>query len=333
MLKDRHRIHVFTHRIATGMIGLSLIGGMSSFNPVAGAAQDGTGAATPTPPSACTIPTTAIDLENPSTAEATPDATMASPAASPVAGESAEASTDPLTAELLAAANVIAGCLNERNVETYTRITSDEYRGELFGLDEPLRAEAYAELATTLPNIDHRIVELSDVIVVDDTTATATVTHVAAFQQRTDTWTFTQQEVDGLQAWVLDQEEPLAPVVPEGAEEIAIEMADNQYSLSADEITVPDVVFSLTNEDDIDHEALVLKFGEGTTTDDLLANPGPTLPSGVAYVGQATIPAGAEGMMVLADLQLGTYTIVCLLPDEDGLPHLTAGMSADFTVR
>lgn len=336
MLNDRRRSHALVHlvhRIATGVVGLSLAGGLSLGTPMPGAAQDGTGAATPTPPSSCIIPGTEIDLANPPTAEVAPEATPASPVASPVVADVTGDAADPLTAELLATANIIAGCLNERNVELYTKITSDEYRGELFGLDDPLSAEAYGELASTLPNIDHRIVELSDVTIVDEATVTARVTYVMAYQQRTAIWTFIQERVDGLQAWVLDREELRAPVVPEGAEEVTIEIADNRYALSSESISTPDIVFSITNADDVDHEALVLRFADGTTTDDLLRNPGPSLPDGVTFIGQATIPAGADGTMVLADLPAGTYTIVCLLPDEDGLPYLSSGMAAEFTVE
>lgn len=326
MFDHRDRFHPRIHRLATGLAGVTLAGVLSIGGAIPGTAQDGTGAATPTPPSACTIPGTTIDLENPPTGEATPAAEDATPVATPEAA-------DPLTTELLGTANTIAGCLNEQDFETYAKITSDDYRAALFGLDEPLSAAAYEELASTLPEIDHRIVELDDVTIVDDTTVTATVTYVTAYQQRTGTWTFIQQEVDGVLAWVLDREEPVAPVAPEDAEEVAIEIADNRYSLSSESITTPDVVFSLTNADDTDHEALVLSLAGGTTTDDLLRNPGPSLPEGVTFIGQATIPAGANGMMVLADLPPGTYTIVCLLPDEEGLPHLASGMATEFTVE
>lgn len=330
MLNDRDRSPTLAHRIATGLAGLSLAGVLSISAVMAGAAQDGTGAATPLPPSACTIPGTTIDLANPPTADATSVPGDATPVATP---DATPETADPLTGELLGAAHTIAGCLNEQDAETYAKITSDEYRGALFGLDEPLSAAAYEELASTLPDIDHRIVELGDVAIVDDTSVTATVTYVTAYQQRTGTWTFTQEEVDGVQAWVLDREEPVAPVAPEGAEEVTIEIADNRYALSSESIATPDVVFALTNDDEIDHEALVLSFAEGTTTDDLLRNPGPSLPEGVTFVGQATIPAGGDGTMVLADLPTGTYTIVCLLPDEEGLPHLASGMATEFTVE
>jgi len=321
VLNDRDRSHTPRHRLATGIATCSLIGILGAGMVVPGAAQDGTSAATPAPPTTCSVPATTIDLTDPPTAEATPAADT-----SPVA-------TDPLAEELLMAANTVVGCLNERDIDTFARITSDDYRGQVFGLDEPLEAEVYGELASALPDIDHRIVELSDIEIVDDMTVTATVTAVAAYQQRTGTWTFTQQEIDDELAWVLEREDALDPVVPEDADEVAIEIADARYNLSSDTITAPDVVFSLSNEDEIDHEVLVLRFSGDTTTEDLLRSPGPALPEGVTFVGQATVPAGAEGTMVLVDLRPGTYTIVSLLPDEEGLPYLASGMVTEFTVE
>lgn len=328
MLNDRDRFRTRRLRLATGMAACSLIGVLGAGIPVSGTAQDGTNAATPTPPTACAVPGSTIDLADPPTAGATPAIDAASPAA-----DTTPVAEDPLTAELLAAANAIADCLNERDVDTFALFTSDEYRGQLFGLDGPLGAEAYAELAGTLPDIDHRIVELGDVEIVDDMTVTATVTAVAAYQQRTGTWTFTQQEVGDDLAWVLEREDPLEPVVPADAEEVTIEIAEARYDLSSDTVEGPDLVVSLSNDDEADHEALVLRFDEDTTTEDLLTSPGPTLPEGVTFIGQATVPAGAEGTMVLVGLPPGTYTIVSLLPDEEGLPYLASGMVAEFTVE
>lgn len=329
MLNDRDRSHTRRHRLATSMAACSLIGMLGAGIPAPGVAQDGTNAATPSPPTACSIPATTIDL-----AEPPPDgATPRDDDASPVAADTTPVAEDPLTAELLAAANTIAGCLNEQDSDTFARITSDEYRGQVFGLDGPLGAAVYSELASTLPDIDHRILELGEVEIVDDTTVTATVTAVAAHQQRTGTWTFTQREIDDDLAWVLEREDALEPVAPANAEEITIEIADARYTLSSNTIEGPDVVFSLSNDDEVDHEALVLRFDEDTTTDDLLRSPGPTLPESVTFIGQATVPAGAEGTMVLVDLPPGTYAIVCLLPDEEGLPYLASGMAAEFIVE
>src|SRR3712207_1318290 len=80
------------------------------------------------------------------------------------------------------------------------------------------------------------------------------------------------------------------------------------------------------------HELLVLRFEDGVTTDDLLRQPGPGLPEGVAYVGQVTVPAGEQAELVLVDLEHGDYTIVCLFLTPRGTPHVALGMAATFTV-
>ena len=41
------------------------------------------------------------------------------------------------------------------------------------------------------------------------------------------------------------------------------------------------------------------------------------------------VDAGA----VLVDLDRGEYTLVCLFPDPEGIPHLAQGMEATFTVE
>jgi hypothetical protein len=53
----------------------------------------------------------------------------------------------------------------------------------------------------------------------------------------------------------------------------------------------------------------------------------------VSYIGQATVPAGSNGTLLLSGLQPGTYTIVDLLPNAEGLPNLGDGMETTFTVE
>lgn len=321
--------------------------------------DDGTGAAIPGPPSDCVIPQSAIDLTATPTAIPSPtpsptpvptarigrDASpVASPVASPASGRATPAGTgtpaaiatpavDPLTAELLSASTTITSCLSERNVEIFTAITTDVYRGQQFGTDAPIPAEVYAQLAPTLLPIEYRIVDLRDITVVDADTVTTLVTYTAAYQLRTNVWAFRQDRVDGLLAWVLADEEGAAVRIPDGAVTLDLAIQDNAYTLSSDEAASANVALNLSNLDGVDHEALVLRLPEGTGSEMLLENPGPALPDGVAFIGQATVPAGAEGVLVLANLPSGTYTIVCLLPDEDGLPYLSSGMETTFTVK
>lgn len=305
--------------------------------PVNAQTDDGTGAAIPGPPSACAIPRSTIDL---STTEsltpaavvaATPNPTRAASAAA-TPGTPAAETVAPLTAELLSASTTITSCLSERNVETFTAITSDLYRGQQFGTGDPISATLYAELAPTLLPLEYRIVELRDITIVDSRTVTTEVTYTVAYQRRTSVWTFTQDRVDGLLSWVLAGEEAAEPGVPDGATVLEVTMRDDAYSVAGDATADPDVAIALTNLDAEDHEALVLSLSENTGTGALLRNPGPGLPEGVTFIGQATVAAEAEGTLVLANLPPGVYTIVCLLPDENGLPHLRLGMETTFTV-
>ncbi len=325
---------------------VAVLGALLTGAPVTVQAQtgDGTGAAFPGPPSACEIPRSTLDLTSTETltpvAAATPlpTRTAGTPSdATPVASSDAtpvtpSAAIAPLTAELLSASTTITSCLTERNVETFTAITSDVFRGQQFGTGEPISATLYAELASTLLPLEHRIVELRDITVVDSRTVTTEVTYTVAYQRRTSIWTFTQDRVDGLLSWVLVNEAAAEPSVLDGASVLEVTMQDDAYTITGDETVGPDVAIALTNLDGEDHEALVLSLAEGTGTEALLRNHGPGLPEGVTFIGQATVGAGAEGSLVLANLPPGDYTIVCLLPDENGLPHLYLGMETSFTV-
>lgn len=280
--------------------------------------------------------------------DASPVAEGATPVASPVADtatpETEVAETpeptaeptpipDPLAQELEQAATSITECLDEQNTTIFVSITSDEYRGQLVGSAEPLSPENWTLLAPTFPTADYEIVEVTDVEAVDETNATATVTYRIANQLRTSTWTFAQDEIEGGTAWRLEGEEAQATAVPDDATAIEITIADNTYDLSTAESESGAVAFTIGNEDEEDHEALVLRYDSGVESSDLLQAPGPSLPDGVALVGQVTVLAGEEGELVLVDLPAGTYHIVCLLPNADGVPHLADGMEATFTVE
>ncbi len=309
---------------------------VGSVIPVAAQSEDGAGAAIPGPSSSCEIPRATIDLTTTGTMTplppATPPATRAANGSATPPGTPAPPAVPPLTAELLTAATTITNCLNERDVETFTAITSDVYRGQQFGTGEPISAALYAELAPILLPLEYRILELRDITVVDPETVTAEVTYTAAYQRRSSIWTFIQNQVDGQLSWLLASEEAADPRIPDEASALDITIENDAYAVAGEAAVGPDVVIDLTNLDEEDHEALVLSLSEDTGTDALLRNPGPGLPEGVTFVGQSTVAAGEESTLVLADLPPGAYTIVCLLPDENGLPHLRSGMETTFTV-
>jgi hypothetical protein len=342
------------HRILAASLAVTVAAGvLTGFASIGNAQDDGTGASTPPPPTTCLIvPATATsptpeaspvaspdsDTATPVVDAATPAASpvmfFGTPAASPVIGEAtpaADTPVDPLLDDLRSTTDALFGCLNERKFDTYAQITSDTWRGALFGSVEPLPAAQFVELAAILPDADHRILEISDVTFVDDSTVTARVTYVSAYQQRAGIWTFSREEVDGIQTWVLDREEPVAVAPPAGAATIAVTFTDNGYTVTPDSVSGSDVVLNLANPTADDHEALVLRLDEGIAPDILLQGAG-SLPEGVTLVGQSTVLAGAEGTMTLTGLTPGAYTIVDLLPDATGTPNLANGMVATFTV-
>ena len=124
-----------------------------------------------------------------------------------------------------------------------------------------------------------------------------------------------------------------AGLAPRGAAPIDVEIGDRSFTLDETTVSGPDVVLSGINVSDEDHEMLVLRLAPGYTTVDLLRASGPDLPEEATCIGTATVTAGDEGDLVLVDLEPGEYTLVCLFPDPEGIPHLAQGMEATFTVE
>jgi uncharacterized cupredoxin-like copper-binding protein len=145
------------------------------------------------------------------------------------------------------------------------------------------------------------------------------------------TWTFKRGSAKV--PWMLDTEQRLPITVPSGADAVDVEIGDLSFDVDPAKVTGPDVVLRGDNTDDIDHEMLVLKLDSGFTTQDILRAAGPDLPPQVTYIGEVPVRAGQQQDLVLVDLEPGQYTIVCLFPDSDGIPHLAEGMAATFTVK
>ena len=317
-------------RILTGALALALAGGVLTGAPVLVAAQDGTGAATPTPPSNCVVPVaSASDVSETSAIAATPAGTAV--AATPAAAS--QVAVSGLQGDLTATAKAITSCLSEGNAEGLVKLTSDTFRGQLFGSDEPISASDYIALSESLTKIPYAVLAVADATNSGKDSAAATVTYTIGKQVRTGEWSFTRAEVDGHAAWVLESETPAAVEVPATAAKADVTIKGNAFTLSNAKLTSGDVAFSVKNEDKEDHEMFVVQLSSGTKVDALLTNPGPGLPKGVTFIGQVTVPASGEGELVLTGLGKGTYTIVDLLPDEEGTPHLAGGMSTTFTVE
>jgi hypothetical protein len=261
---------------------------------------------------------------------------VASPAASPVASPVAAPPTfdaELLTDDLTATSTSLASCLAEGRFDEAAARTSPVFRGQLVGNARPLPADTFASLASTFPDTDYHIVEIANPALIDETTASADIVWQLGHQVRVERWTFSYQTVQGIEMWVVERAEPGTISPSREAAEVEVTIAKNRYELAPKDVTGDAVEFQVSNTDATVHELLVLKLDKDVSTDTLLTTPGPDLPEGVTFIGQATIPTSGEGSLLLADLDPGTYTIVCLLPNEEGLPHLADGMVTTFEVK
>jgi uncharacterized cupredoxin-like copper-binding protein len=242
-----------------------------------------------------------------------------------------------LSEELTAVAESLAACLSAGDVETVTEIAAERYLGQLFGSSVPFSRDEYVAIASELTPIPTRIVSVEDVTPAGDDRATAVVTQLVGNQLLRAEWTFEpapageRRERESM--WRLAGERQMPVSAPSGAAPIEVEIGDRSFSLDETTVSGPDVVLSGTNASDDDHEMLVLRLEPGYTTADLLRASGPDLPREVTFIGASTITAGDEGTLVLVDLDPGEYTLVCLFPDPEGIPHLAQGMEAAFTVE
>jgi uncharacterized cupredoxin-like copper-binding protein len=242
-----------------------------------------------------------------------------------------------LSAELTAVAESLAACLSAGDAETVTQLAAERYLGQLFGSSVPFSRDEYVAIASQLTPVPTRIISVEDVSPSGDDRATAVVTQVVGNQLLLAEWTFEPAPGDERRAresmWRLAGERHMPVSAPPGAAPIDVEIGDRSFSLDERTVSGPDVVLSGMNASDEDHEMLVLRLASGYTTDDLLRASGPDLPREVTFIGAATVTAGDEGNLVLVDLDPGEYTIVCLFPDPEGIPHLAQGMEGTFTVE
>lgn len=283
----------------------------------------------------CAVPAAADGEERGTSARGTARAERPAPR---IAARSAAtpAAVDPeaaLLAELTATARALAACLSDGEAETVVELATDGYLGQIYGGGPPLPEEDYLALAPDLDRVRTEIRSVRDAER-DGDEATAEVISVVGRQLLRGRWTFVLDEEgeEGNTPWRVDAEEPLRFEPPDDANPLAV--AIEEYAIGVEEATVagPNVVLRGRNAGAEDHEMLVLRFGAGTASADLLREPGPGLPRGVTYVGQATVPAGERAELVLVDLAPGAYAIVCLFPTDRGTPHLALGMEAAFTV-
>lgn len=294
---------------------------------------------------------------------------VASPAASPAAVPEITPIDDESAAAITATIERFAACLTEGNPEGVVELVTARYLGAAYGGGRPLSPEDYLVLTATAPVIPVRILSVSDISLDLPTTASATVESIAGNQLRLERWTLifrADEEApapegplsDGTDAgagfvieeggepvqvatpvpgarghWLLQGVSPLAANAPSGASSVDVTISEYEIELASVSVAGPDVVIRGENTGSEAHELLVLRLDGGATTGDLLRPPGDAFPSGISVVGQVLIAPGATGEVALVGLESGSYSIVCLLPDPSGVPHLALGEETTLTIQ
>lgn len=326
--------------------------GVALAAPSIGHAQQGTAtAATPiaSPASGCVVPASAPPpafpaIDPPRVASPLPTA-VASPGASPVATPVATIAipADPATtAAIGAVVDAIAACQTAGFPPQFVDLVTPGFLSQLYGGGGFLTREAFLRLAPDLPAAPGYVQAIDDIRLTSPRSAQARIDFVTGNQVQSGVWSFAwstagqdatgDPDAEGIGSWQASDIAWAAPTVPDGASTLDLRMTDGAYAPATATIDGPDVAITVTNGGREDHEALVLRLDQGARPEDLLSQPGPGLPPGFAFAGQVAIPAGATGSLVLVGLQPGSYAVVDLLPDADGVPHLASGMAATITV-
>ncbi|MEZ4531089.1 MAG: hypothetical protein R2855_08660 [Thermomicrobiales bacterium] len=235
----------------------------------------------------------------------------------------------------------LASCLTAGDAETVTVLVTDRYLADAYGGGERMTKEDYLALAPSAAVIPVTVVSIGQINFTGSDTASAQVITVQGNQLRTEEWTFLFRPSRSTAAtptaageghWLVHQVALQTPSIPSEATQATATETDGKITISPATIAGPDVVFTVKNTGDEAHEFLVLRLVDGATIEELIRPTGDGFPDNMQVIGQETIPAGESRSLVFVDLAPGEYTVVCLLPDADGVPHLALGESATFMV-
>jgi hypothetical protein len=316
-----------------GLLSVLLLATLAATRPGAVSAQSATPSAAPAASSAdCKAPALVSAPSIP--------ASVASPAnGTPAAVTSADAATGDAIQALV---DSLAACLTAGNAQTVSELVTDRYLGDAYGAGERMTKEDYLALAPTAPVVPVTVVSIGEISFVSDDSASAQVITVQGNQLRTENWTFlfrrsrdttaTPTAGAGDGHWLVHQVDVLTSTPPTGAAEMKAVQSDYAVKLTPATVKGSDLVVTVQNTGKESHEFLALKLDSGASLDQLIRPTSDTFPANIHVIGQETVPAGETRTLVFVDLAPGSYTVVCLLPDTDGVPHLALGETATFTV-
>ncbi|MPZ22841.1 MAG: hypothetical protein GEU28_04735 [Dehalococcoidia bacterium] len=120
------------------------------------------------------------------------------------------------------------------------------------------------------------------------------------------------------------------------ADLVAVEGVDFAFNFDEGAISADTTGFSFTNAGEQLHELVVGRIPEDFDIDAALEDPDAPPPAEFEALGSTAAEAGEEGAPVEfgGPLGPGRYVMLCFAPDEEtGEPHVSLGMTAEFTVE
>ncbi len=297
---------------------------LSQFVPVS--SLIGNRAATSTPAAFSADDSVATPL--PATETATP---AASPDVSPIASPAVGSDVAPVNEDELRAITFgVLNCTTEGDFDTLGDLVSDTYLSQTFAGGADLPREDLLALAAVTDIPQQELIAFDNVEATSDR-ATAEVISSLGHQLRHEQWSFVRNPAGS--GWILDRVTALTPLALAGSVTTLVSIDENNLSTDPREVSSGNVVLLGRNSDDVDHEMLVLRLPQGSTTEILLQSPGPLLPEGVDFIGQMTVPAGGPAVLPLMNLPAGNYVVVDMLLDDTGTPNLARGYRARLVVQ
>ncbi|HQY30740.1 MAG TPA: cupredoxin domain-containing protein [Thermomicrobiales bacterium] len=238
---------------------------------------------------------------------------------------------DAMIAGLSAVVQASAACQTDGDWQTYASLVTENYLGEVYGGGGLLERADFLALTNGLPIVMVRYRGLDDVKTIREGEVRANVRTIVGNQLVFEQVTF-REEKKGNGVWQIDSTTPLTPKPPSDHDKIEVTITGNHYVPDKLTASPGNVAVHIINQDKTAHEFLLLELATGATVGTILISPGGALPDGISLMAQLTVPAQTDGMLVLVNMKPGTYAIVDLLPNEQGLPWLASGMQATLTI-
>ncbi len=304
------------------------MGLMAVTAPVA-TAQD----ATPAPMAECVAPElppgtpTPMDMASP---EAMPEMPpMASPEAEVErVGNPADEAT---AAEVTAAAQNIAACVNSGNYEGAAALLTPDFMMSEFGTGNPYDvAAAFEEFGFSFANFTTGAVYAYE----DGSVSVDVQYNESQYQVTGERWYLVQ---DG-EYWMLSGTDSVTPIVDGDTAVVGVSLTDYAFTFNVASVVQPEVLmFQVRNDGTEPHELVLFRMPEGAeTAEDVTAmleeDPEGSFMAEDAFIGATFAMPGEQSNLTLVGLEPGKYVAICFIPGPDGEPHYAHGMIAEFEV-